>query len=215
MRRALILVSILLAASLGARAQTLSLFATTAVGPAQLGFRSHKSVGFAEELTRSRFYERGAFEVTPDVKTFASHGHSVGGYVSLGVRIAPRVSPLFEYSLSEYWSAVDRVPYTKTQRSPEVGVFIDDKIGGLTVTYAIPTGCVYATKSNPCVLTSPRERGVVGSQYLSLLGGRLRSGFTLGWLNVGDQLNPQVETPQVRHNLVEGYATLEWRLWSK
>lgn len=190
-------------------------------GPGSLGFKTpHLSVGVSVEQKLKRFEIDGKFLASPDVKTFAEHGHSFNAYVQPGIWLTKHLAihSGLEYSL--YYSEIPigmqnrndvtdgftkpiYQSYKKGGFSPYVGVSIKDSWygspGRLDVDYLIPTGCVYATAGNSCPLTSPREHGIVAQQEFEMVN-KFHFGVRGGWINYGDQINPFASDPQPRHD---------------
>lgn len=193
------------------------------VGPGSLGFASpHLAIGASIEQKFHRFEIDGRFLVSPDVKTFATKGHSFNVFLSPDVWITNHLAVHGGVEYSLYYSEIPTgrvpensivdgyyvytyVPYKKGGFSPFVGVTIKDawfgSPGRLDIDYLIPTGCVWATATNACPLTSPRELGIIAQQEFALWS-RFHIGARGGWIQYGDQVNPSApELGQPRHNI--------------
>lgn len=218
----------ILAASLfaiaSAHAQT-TILASGEVGPGYLGFRDpHLAIGATTETKIHRLFLWQQFLISPDVKQGRNRGHDIAYGVTADFNVWHHMGPLVGYSYSKYWSGrveknsdvvVDR--YSKGGGHPVVGAAILDSWygapGRFVVEYHFPSGCVYATASDPCPITSPRTRALTFSQEFELWH-KLRLGVLGGWLNYGDQVNPNApNVPQSRHNTGYVTATVRYELW--
>lgn len=205
------------------------------------GFKEpHLAATVAGEFPWKRVELQPEFSISPDVKTFAQSGHSISvagrGLVWITHRVAAEGGATWGEYWSEQpigstcpagWSAPDGPdgqqcltkfsPLHKSTWAPVAGVVIRDgwfgARGRLRVEYQFPTGCVWATSSNPCPITSNRVRGVEVFQEFELWP-RVRLGVKGGWFRYGDQVNPNAPAVgQVQHDTGEVSATLRYVLF--
>jgi hypothetical protein len=80
--------------------------------------------------------------------------------------------------------------FDKSAWLPSAGVVIrSDGAGRLYLTYVFPTGCVWATPSNPCKIQSNRLQGIELRQDVRSAS-HARWGFKIGFYRFCDQGNP-------------------------
>lgn len=125
------------------------------------------------------------------------------------------------YQYASYWAegvTLQNVGYTIRRAGwvPNLGGVIRDTLlgrpGRVYASYIFPTGCQWATPSNPCVVQSPRTRGIEmmqevrGSTYL-------RIGAELALVRYDDPSAPSVPAiPRIGHTAVYGtiHLKFEW-----
>jgi hypothetical protein len=80
--------------------------------------------------------------------------------------------------------------FDKSAWLPSAGVVIrNDGAGRSYLTYVLPTGCVWATPSNPCKIQSNRLQGIEIRQDIRSAS-HIRWGFKVGFYRFCDQGNP-------------------------
>jgi len=80
--------------------------------------------------------------------------------------------------------------FDKSAWLPSAGVVIrEDYFGRAYLTYLFPTGCVWATPSNPCKIQSNRLQGIEIRQDIRSAS-HIRWGFKVGFYRFCDQGNP-------------------------
>lgn len=226
MRKLLVVSTLTFVLQLSAGAQT-KLLVSGQVGLGYLGNRHpHLALGLTAETTVRKALIYQQFLATPDVKIGSNQGHGFGYTASLSYPLYKDVGPLVGFSRSQYWSGLrlrnsDTVirQYSKGGWHPYAGVYWRNSWygspGSMTVVYDFPTGCVYATVGNPCTITSARSYGITVKQEFELWP-KLRIGLIGGWMNYGDQVNPNAPwVPQSRHNTRFATGTIRYELWSQ
>jgi len=156
---------------------------------AELGFiPPSRDFGASIEYPLWRKLEiQGAGSFSPDKKQITDNGHSFS--VTGGVIVWPswRVGVLGEVVYSRLWTSQFVEPVT----APTVGVVIRTHYeypGRLYFRYTIPTGCAWATPSNPCSLQSKRMQGPSIRQEFQVLP-HVRWGAEAGIYHFCDQSN--------------------------
>jgi hypothetical protein len=143
-----------------------------------------------ERPTGRRLELQAAATFSPDRKYITNDGDGVilGGAAI--VWITPRVGALAHLRYSHLWTS----EFDKTAWAPGVGGVVRDSWSGLAgrlqAEYVLPTGCVWATASNPCMIQSSRLQGVDALQEFRIYRG-VRFGIRGGAWHFCQQGNPQ------------------------
>jgi hypothetical protein len=175
----------------GFTASPLRLFLDTDIGVrAELGFIPPSSdFGASFEYPVWKKLEiQGAASFSPDKKQITHNGYSFGvsgtailwPYASLGV--------LGEVGYGRLWTS----QFTEGGTTPAAGVVLRTRYeypGRLYIRYLFPTGCVWATPSNPCTLQSKRIQGLTMRQEFQFRP-HIRWGVEAGIYHFCDQSNP-------------------------
>ena len=205
-----------------------------------MGFKfPHMAFGFSVERPISHVELQSNFLVSPDVKSFAHSGHDYNFGGKALVWITRRVAVQVGMSYSIYWSAIPNygpcilddlysggcryeetssTPYHKAGKTPFVGVVIRDSWfgspGRLYLQYYFPTGCEWATASNPCDIQSSRIQGIGAEQEFRLFE-HVRVGFKAKWIRYADQSNQYApQLGRVWHNTSTMTATIRYEMGS-
>ncbi len=155
----------------------------------QLGFippSTDIGVSFEYPLWR-RLEIQGAGSFSPDKKQITDDGYSFSVTGTAIVWPSWRVGVLGKVGYGRLWTS----QFTEAVTSPSFGVVIRTHYeypGRLYFRYTIPTGCVWATPSNPCTLQSKRLQGPSIRQEFQLLP-HVRWGAEVGIYHFCDQSN--------------------------
>lgn len=155
--------------------------------------------GIAFEKTLGKHFELwGDFYYDPTHK-FLTSGHSFLEDTTIIYWINKRIGAAGGLSFSQF----NGTAFSKVGWSPTAGVIINDmwmhkNPGQLSVLYLFPTGCTYATSSNPCTITDSRLQGVTLYQEFTILS-HLRVGVQIGLYRSGDQVNPNAPNVPQSH----------------
>jgi hypothetical protein len=130
---------------------------------------------------------QGAGSFSPDHKQITHDGHSFSLTGTAIVWPAWRVGLLGEVGYGELYTS----QFTEGGTNPKFGVVIRTRYefpGRLYFRYTIPTGCVWATASNPCTLQSKRLQGTTITQEFQVEP-HIRWGVEAGIYHFCDQSN--------------------------
>lgn len=183
---------------------------------AGLGFKEpHIAAGATVESRFKRFEVHPFFKFSPDIKYFALSGYNinVGSRQMFWVNKHLAMTGMYDYSA--YWQTY-QIPTSgviypnspkavlhKTTNFISPGFLLQKDISGVTnrwyLDYIIPTGCVWATETNPCQIQSNRTTGVK-FVWTARLYSRLEFGLTGGVYHLADQSNPhRPDLPRTTH----------------
>jgi hypothetical protein len=173
------------------------LFDTAVGSETALGYEfPSTSVGTAFELPLgNRFEVQGSGSYSPDKKIITNDGQlsSVSGS-ALGF-VNQRVGIVAGVEHGWLWTS----QFDKQALFPSAGVVLRNEYfgpGRLYITYTFPTGCVWATATNPCTIQSNRLQGVTIRQETRALL-HTRWGFETGLYHFCNQANPN--DPETRN----------------
>jgi hypothetical protein len=167
---------------------------------AELGFIPPSSdFGLSFEIPLNRRIEiQGDAAYSPDKKIITHNGHSIGASGTGIFWITSRVGALGELDYGHLWTS----KFEEGGTAPAFGAVIRTTYeypGRLYITYSIPTGCVWATPSNPCKLQSKRLQGFNITQEFQLWP-HVRAGLMAGIYHFCDQSNENEPTiPRICH----------------
>jgi hypothetical protein len=152
------------------------------------------SVGTSFELPiGNRFEVQGSGMYSPDKKYITNDGElsSVSGS-ALGF-VNQRIGVVAGIERGWLWTS----QFDKQALFPSAGIVLRNEYlgqGRLYITYTFPTGCVWATATNPCTIQSNRLQGVtIRQETRSLL--HTRWGFETGVYHFCNQANPNDPEP--------------------
>jgi hypothetical protein len=156
---------------------------------AELGFiPPSRDIGASFEYPLWRRLEiQGAASFSPDKKQITHDGHSFSVSGTAIVWPSWRVGVLGEVDYGRLWTS----QFTEAVTSPTFGVVIRTHYeypGRLYFRYTLPTGCVWATPSNPCTLQSKRLQGPSIRQEFQVQS-HVRWGVEVGVYRFCDQSN--------------------------
>jgi hypothetical protein len=161
----------------------------------QLGYKfPSTSFGPSVEIPLTKHFElQGDAAYSPDRKFITNDGHAfrVSGTFIHWAR--PSVGLVAGFERTWLWTS----QFNKTAFFPSAGVVVRSGYlgpGRLYLTYQLPTGCVWATASNPCKTQSNRLQGLQVRQEFRAVP-HLRLGVGGGLYHFCDQGNPYA--PQV------------------
>jgi hypothetical protein len=170
-----------------------------------LGFKFPSvSFGLSLELPfRRRFEFQTATLYSPDRKFITNDGNGLKVSGSLIAFVTSRLGAIGTVERSALWTS----QFAESGWPLSMGAVIRNDYlgqGRLYVSYVFPTGCVWATASNPCTLQSKRLQGVHVRQDVRN-GSHQRWGFDFGIYHFCDQAN-QNEPQAGRHCHIGGTA---------
>ena len=161
---------------------------------AELGFLPPSSdFGMSFELPVQ--FERpieiqGAASFSPDRKKITGDGHSITATAKAIYWVSPRIGAFGEAGYGRLWtSQFDEGGGVQ----PTFGGVIRTQFfypGRLYISYSIPTGCVWATATNPCQLQSKRLQGFTFRQEFQFRP-HIRWGIEAGAYHFCAQGNPE------------------------
>ena len=161
---------------------------------AELGFLPPSSdfgVSFELPLQFERQIEiQGATSFSPDRKKITGDGHSITATAKAIYWINPRLGAFGEAGYGRLWTSQFDEGGGIT---PTFGGVIRTHYffpGRLYVSYSIPTGCVWATATNPCKLQSKRLQGFTFRQEFQFRP-HIRWGIEAGAYHFCAQGNPE------------------------
>jgi hypothetical protein len=162
-------------------------------GDADLGFKQpSRNFGTSVELPLSNRFELDAgVSFSPDNKVVTGNGTQLNGVGSGLFWIKDRFAITGGYEHSTLWTS----QFTERVGNPFVGFVVRDNFahpGRFYLNYFFPTGCVWATASNPCLLQSKRSQGFQFKQEFQLKSYlRFGLGGTIGHsCDQGDPTDP-------------------------
>lgn len=148
------------------------------------GFSIEKAVGQKFEVQVSAAY-------SPTHKYITNDGESLLAGASGLYWVNWRFAVLGGAKFSQLWTS----QFEKVAFYPVAGLvfrtmWMHENAGRIYVTYEFPTGCVWATASNPCVIQSSRLTGVNFNPEFRVFS-HTRAGLEMGIWHFCDQGNPQ------------------------
>lgn len=172
---------------------------------ASLGFKfPAMSFGASMEMPfKSRFEFQSTAFYSPDRKFITDDGNALNLSGSAIAFATSQVGFTGKLEHTSLWTS----QFDESGWAPSAGVVIRNDYlgrGRLYVSYAFPTGCVWATVSNPCIVQSKRLQGVEIRQD-TRIGSHTRWGFDFGVYHFCDQSN-QNEPQAGRHCHMGGSA---------
>ncbi len=176
-------------------------FPSTAVGPS------------IEIPIKNRFEFQSSVSYSPDRKAVTKDGQSLkfgGSAIGFATHRLGFIATIAQTSL---WTS----QFDKNSWLPSAGVVLRTDYWGagrLYLTYLFPTGCVWATSSNPCTIQSSRLQGIQLRQDIRS-GSHIRWGYGGAFYHLCDQANENA--PQAGRNChwaatIMLNASLEFRL---
>jgi hypothetical protein len=166
------------------------LFDTKFGSERQLGYKfPSTSFGVSTEIPVSTHLE---FQIgtaySPDRKAITNDGHSFN--LSGGAIIWPTRTLGVSGGIEQSWLRTSK--FNKSALIPSAGVVLRNDLfgpGRLYLTYIFPTGCVWATLTNPCTIQSNRLQGLQIREE-GRMTSRLRFGLESGVYHFCSQSNP-------------------------
>jgi len=140
-----------------------------------------------ERPLRKHFELQGSVAYSPDKKVMTNDGNSLLGSVSGIAWLTSHVGISGGIEGSRLWTS----QFDKGAWSPNLGAVIHVPIfdpGRLTALYVFPTGCVWATPTNPCKIQSNRLQGIQLKQEFRTWS-HLRVGLEFDIYHFCDQSN--------------------------
>jgi hypothetical protein len=145
--------------------------------------------GPAVEIPLAKHFELQASSAySPDRKVITNDGHSFKVTGSAMRFIHQRFGLVAGIERSWLWTS----QFDKSAWHPSAGIVIRNDYWGpgrLYLNYVLPTGCVWATPSNPCQIQSNRMQGFEVRQDIRS-SSYMRWGFKSGIYHFCDQANP-------------------------
>jgi hypothetical protein len=156
----------------------------------------------------NRFELQASGAYLPDKKAITNDGYlaSVNG-TAIGFA-TQRVGFTAGVENSWLWTS----QFDKVARFPSAGVVVRNDYfgpGRFYVAYVFPTGCVWATASNPCQIQSNRLQGVTLRQEVRSVS-HTRWGLESGFYHYCDEANPNELQPRNCHWGVTGSAIVRF-----
>jgi hypothetical protein len=156
---------------------------------ANLGYKLPSTeYGFSVEQPLSKRFElQSSLSYSPDKKIITGNGNSFLVSGTGIVWVTSRVGLSGAYDYSWLWTS----QFNKNGWAPSAGTVIRNSLfgpGRIYVSYIFPTGCVWATPSNPCKIQSNRLQGPEFNEEVRV-SSRLRVGFKLGAFHFCEQSN--------------------------
>ena len=146
---------------------------------------------------------------SPDRKAITHDGQSLK-LEGLGIRfLNAKIGVVGGIERDWLWTS----QFDKRSLEPSAGIVLrNDSFGRLYLTSLFPTGCVWATSSNPCTIQSNRLQGGEFRQE-ARLDSHFRLGFRGGVYRFCDQANPkEPQTGRNCHFGVTAYMNLGFEL---
>ena len=164
-------------------------------------------------LGNGRLEAQSAFQWSPDRKYITNDGNQLGIGAG-GILWATRsVGAYGTVGYSKLWTS----QFNKSGWVPAAGFVVRDRWFGFPgrayFDYLFPTGCQWATASNPCTIMSNRSHGVAFSQEFRLYP-HWRFGVNGAWVSFADQGNPLQPMPRVWHNTGTAYISITYEFRS-
>ena len=134
------------------------------------------------------FEMQGAASFSPDRKKITHDGHSVSVDGKAIMWPYGRLGVFADVGWNRLWTS----QFTEGGTGPSFGSVIRTSYeypGRLYISYLLPTGCVWATSSNPCKLQSKRLQGFSFTQEFQFRP-HIRWGVDAGVYHFCDQSNP-------------------------
>jgi hypothetical protein len=178
---------------------------------ASLGFKfPATSFGPSIEIPiKNRFEIQSAALYSPDRKFITDDGNALNLSGSAIGFVTSRFGVVGKIERTSLWTS----QFHEANWFPSAGVVIRNDYlgpGRVYVSYVFPTGCVWATSSNPCTLQSKRLQGVEVRQD-ARFGSHKRWGFDFGIYHFCDQSN-QNDPQAGRHCHIGGSAMITMSL---
>jgi hypothetical protein len=156
---------------------------------ASLGFHfPATSFGPAVEVPiKDRFEFQSTALYSPDRKFITDNGNALDVSAVAIAFATSRVGIITKMEHASLWTS----QFEENTWMPSAGVVVRNDLfgpGRLYVTYVLPTGCVWATTSNPCNIQSKRLQGVDIRQD-ARFGSHKRWGLDFGLYHFCDQSN--------------------------
>lgn len=151
-------------------------FPSTAVGPS------------IEIPIKDRFEFQSSASYSPDRKAITDDGQSLKLSGSAIGFANPRLGFIASIAHTSLWTS----QFDKSGWLPSAGVVVRNDYWGqgrLYISYVFPTGCVWATSTNPCTIQSNRLQGIQLRQD-TRNGAYKRWGYEAGIYHFCDQSNP-------------------------
>jgi hypothetical protein len=157
---------------------------------ASLGYKDPSiSVGPSIEVPIAKRFEfQAGAQYSPDKKAITGNGELANLSGSVLAFATPRIGFIATAERGWLWTS----QFDKAAIFPSAGVVIRNDYfghGRLYVTYTFPTGCVWASASNPCSTQSNRLQGITLHQD-TRFGSHTRWGFDSGFYNYCREANP-------------------------
>jgi hypothetical protein len=140
-----------------------------------------------EQPLGKRFELQSRVSYSPDKKVITDNGNS---FLVSGTGIVwatSRVGLSGAYGYSWLWTS----QFDKNGWAPSAGTVIRNSLfgpGRIYVSYIFPTGCVWATPSNPCKIQSNRLQGIDVTPEVQI-SSHIRVGLNVGLYHFCDQSN--------------------------
>jgi hypothetical protein len=162
-----------------------------------------------------RFEAQAAFSWSPDRKYITNDGNEVqtGGKALFWLNRWAGLTGEVRYN--RLWTS----QFDKQSWSPSGGFVLRDNWFGLPgrfyADYVFPTGCQWATTTNPCTIQSNRLHGIEFFQEIRIYR-HWRLGFKGAWASFANQGNPLQPMPRVWNNTgtVDAVIRYEFRAGS-
>lgn len=123
---------------------------------------------------------------SPDRKAITHDGNSLKLEGSAIRFLNRRIGVMGKIDRNWLWTS----QFNKRTLAPSPGILLrTESLGRIYLTYLLPTGCVWATPTNPCTIQSNRLQGGEFRQELRVTS-HLRWGFRGGIYHFCDQANP-------------------------
>ena len=174
---------------------------------ASLGFKfPATSFGPSIELPVENHFEfQSSALYSPDQKLITNDGNALNVSGAAIGFVNSRLGIIGKLEHSSLWTS----QFTETNWAPSAGLVLRNNYlgqGRLYATYVFPTGCVWATTTNPCPLQSKRLQGIDLRQD-ARFGPHQRWGFDFGLYHFCDQSN-QNDPAAGRHCHIGGSAMI-------
>jgi len=154
----------------------------------------------------SRFEFDADASYSPDKKVITNNGNQLETAATGIVWLRRNLGFSSSYTRNWLWTS----QFTKAGWSVLPGIVVRNDFqyfGRFSAAYLIPTGCVWATPSNPCRIQSPREQGPEISQQFQIAS-HLRFGVSGAIVHYCDQSNPAEPTGRTCHFGAASYLNL-------
>ena len=184
---------------------------TTVGSETALGYKfPSTSVGTSFELPLgNRFEVQGSASYSPDKKIVTNDGQLSSISASALGFVNQRIGVVASVEKGWLWTS----QFDKQALFPSAGIVLRNEYlgsGRLYITYTFPTGCVWATATNPCTIQSNRLQGVSIRQETRSLW-HTRWGLETGLYHFCNQAS--ADDPQTSRNCrfgVSAGVTLSW-----
>jgi hypothetical protein len=171
------------------------------------GFSIEKSVGRKYEFQLSSGFSPTHKYITNDGESLLASG---AGLYWVNWKFAV----LGGVNLSRLWTS----QFEKSAIYPVAGIvmrtiWMHENAGRIYITYEFPTGCVWATASNPCNIQSSRLQGVKFNPEFRVFA-HTRVGLEMGFWHFCDQSN-QFDPAAGRSCHITGTSAIKFRFMSR